>query len=94
MLLRPFVYQPRQSSGYEGEPYHAGRLVIAMTIVVTAICLAVTAFAADLPLPSRDSHRTRPVDPRCNTAARYDAMREAYELRLPDPCNGATRWRR
>lgn len=88
-MLRPFVYEPLPRNRDAG-----WRFVVVSTIVVTVVCTAVTAFAADLPLPSRDSHRTRPVDPRCNTAARYDAMREAYELRLPDPCNGATRWRR
>lgn len=28
----------------------------------------------------------------CKGAARYEAMREAYELRKPDPCNGAKTW--
>ena len=28
----------------------------------------------------------------CKGPARYDAMREAYELRMPDPCNGAKKW--
>lgn len=31
-------------------------------------------------------------DPRCNTAARYDAMRDAYAKGKPDPCNGAKEW--
>ena len=31
-------------------------------------------------------------DPRCATAARYDAMREAYAAGKPDPCNGAKEW--
>ena len=28
----------------------------------------------------------------CKGPARYEAMREAYELRKPDPCNGAKQW--
>lgn len=28
----------------------------------------------------------------CKGAARYEAMREAYELRKPDPCNGGKVW--
>ena len=31
-------------------------------------------------------------DPRCETAARYDAMRDAYAAGRPDPCNGAKEW--
>jgi hypothetical protein len=30
----------------------------------------------------------------CKGAGRYDAMREAYDLGKPDPCNGAVEWRR
>lgn len=28
----------------------------------------------------------------CKGPGRYDAMREAYERQLPDPCNGAKVW--
>lgn len=30
----------------------------------------------------------------CRGPARYDAMREAYDMRKPDPCSGAKEWRR
>lgn len=91
-MLRPFVYQPRSSWG-EDDPDRSGpwRFVIGVTALVILIGLTVTVLAADKPLPSGVTHRTRPIDPRCNTAARYDAMREAYERRLPDPCNSRAR---
>jgi len=89
MLLRPFVYQPKPWPR-DNDPDRSGlwQLVLLVTVVVIVVCVVVTAFAADLPV------RRRVPDPRCNTGARYEAMREAYERRLPDPCNGATIWRR
>lgn len=92
-MLRPFVYQPGPWPS-DGDPDRSGmwQFVLLVTVVVVAVCIAVTVFAADKPLPSRVDPRTRPTDARCNTAARYDAMREAYEKRLPDPCSGARTW--
>ncbi|MGY4300440.1 uncharacterized membrane protein (DUF106 family) [Bradyrhizobium sp. i1.4.4] len=31
-------------------------------------------------------------DTRCSTSARYEAMREAYERRRPNPCGSAENW--
>jgi hypothetical protein len=64
-------------------------VVISTTIVLIAGVL-VSARGADIAVPRKGSGG-RP-DPRCYTAARYEAMREAYEMRLPDPCSGARVW--
>lgn len=65
------------------------RVLILASFVLIAGFL-VTAHGADLAV-ARKGRGVVP-DPRCNTAARYEAMREAYDLRLPDPCSGAKTW--
>jgi hypothetical protein len=68
-------------------------VIVGLAIVMAVVLVMQMVHGAELPLPSRTESR-RPTDPRCNTAARYDAMREAYQLRLPDPCSGARTWTR
>ena len=80
-----------------------GKVIVAimlMCAVLTAVLFFVllsiprSARGADLKLHTRavdaiNAGRWREM---CKGAARYDAMREAYELRMPDPCNGAKKW--
>jgi hypothetical protein len=63
--------------------------VLSMTAIVLIAGFLVTAHGADLAVPRKGSGFP---DSRCYTAARYEAMREAYERRLPDPCSGARTW--
>lgn len=51
------------------------------------LCLLILAAVLDI----RSRPEPKPIDPRCNSGARYEAMREAYEERLPDPCNPAAK---
>lgn len=64
--------------------------VVVSTTIVLIAGIIVSARGADIAV-SRKGSGVAP-DPRCYTAARYQAMREAYDLRLPDPCSGARVW--
>jgi hypothetical protein len=95
-MLRPFMYAPRPCND-NGAVITGHRLptvwsfVLLATVIVLILGSLVTVFAAELPVPPFRRAGDVPY-PGCNTAARYDVMREAYERRLPNPCNGAKVW--
>lgn len=63
------------------------RILVIYTAGITALIFGFSTFAADMhvPLPKKKPIQSH-YDKRCDTAARYEAMREAYEAGQPDPC--------
>jgi hypothetical protein len=68
--------------------------VVLFAVLVWMLVLIPRARGADLPMHVRvmDAVNAGRWKQMCKGAARYDAMREAYELKRPDPCNGGKKW--